>query len=171
MRSDYLNREEFEHILYSLTPPNRLALKISLATGLRISDVLSIRTKSLKNKYRRISITEMKTGKHRRLTIPRDLWNEMLEIAGKRYVFEHRTDPKRHRTRQAVWADLKRARRVFRLPKQLVLSPHSARKVKAVEYFHNHSIGELKNLYNHDNAEVTLLYALADTMTSRKFQT
>ena len=49
MRSDYIRREEFEHILAALTPPNRLAMRVSLATGLRIGDVLNLRTEQIVN--------------------------------------------------------------------------------------------------------------------------
>ena len=47
MRADHVPRDELAHILAALTPPNRLALEVSLATGLRIGDVLAPQTAKL----------------------------------------------------------------------------------------------------------------------------
>lgn len=167
MTTDYLKHSELSHVLACLTPPNRLALEIALATGLRISDVLNIKSSSLKNQCRRISVCELKTGKHRRLTIPAELWERMQKIKGSVYVFEHRYTAKKHRTRQAVWKDLKRACKAFRVDKKLCISPHTTRKVFAVEYAKKHDIKQLQRLYQHADIEVTLIYALADEITAR----
>lgn len=59
-RADYIAKQEFKHLLAALMPPNRLALEVSLATGLRISDVLNLRTERLEE---RMTIRELKTGK------------------------------------------------------------------------------------------------------------
>ena len=44
MRSEWIPKGEIEHILAALMPENRLACEISLFTGLRINDVLSLKT-------------------------------------------------------------------------------------------------------------------------------
>ena len=64
VRSDYCEVASFEHILSALMPPNRLALIVSLCTGLRIDDVLSLKTEQIKKG--RFTIKEMKTGKSRK---------------------------------------------------------------------------------------------------------
>jgi site-specific recombinase XerD len=88
-------------------------------------------------------------------------------MAGKIFVFEHRLDQHRSRTRQAVWKDLKRIARAFRLKPNL--APHSARKVWAVaQYRKNGSLARVQKLMNHSSASVTTLYALADQLTKRK---
>ena len=64
MRTDWLFKAELLHVLAALTPPNRLACEISLATGLRISDVLALtRDQAVDGRF---SIREQKTGKVRR---------------------------------------------------------------------------------------------------------
>lgn len=153
-----------EHVLYALTPQNRLICRVCLKTGLRLSDVLNLKTDRLS---KRMTIREQKTGKRKTFTLSEGLLNEMRSQAGRVFVFEHRTDENRHKTRQAVFADLKRASKAFRVKSNL--SPHSLRKIYAVELFRKY--GDLKrvqNALNHDNDVVTLIYALADELQRRK---
>lgn len=173
MRSDYIFREQFEHVLASLMPENRLALEISLSTGLRISDVLSLRSKTVFDAVNgRFTVREQKTSKNRRVYLPVELRKECLSIAGKLFVFEGRLDCEKHRTRQAVYKDLKRSAFLFRLDKRLQISPHSARKVYAVDKrLHGYSTSKLKSLLNHSDEAVTMVYAMADTLTSAKLGT
>lgn len=166
MRSDWLNVSDYEHILAALTPPNRLACEVSACTGLRISDVLNLRTHRLAE---RMTIRELKTGKSRRIRLPRQLLDRLVAGAGKIYAFEGRCDYRKHRTRQAVYKDIKRAAKLFRLPKNLQISPHSARKIYAVgEYKRTGSIKRVQELLNHTDEAVTMLYAMADVLSARK---
>lgn len=165
MRSDWLHTESLRHILAALTFENRLAIETSLATGLRIGDVLALKSSCLLKE--RFTIREEKTGKSRRIRLPQGLRDELLHIAGRFYVFEHRLDPRRHRTRQAVWKDMHRACELFRI-KHLVVTPHSARKVYAVSKYQNgYSLKKVQQLLNHTDEAVTMLYAMADTITER----
>ena len=165
MRTDYTSRESFEHILATLTPENRLALIVSMTTGLRIDDVLHLRTKDVvKGKF---TITEMKTHKRRRVSLSKALVDSLFYYSGRYYVFEHRLDEKKCRTRQAVFKDLKRACDVFRIS-EINLAPHSARKIFAVgEYQRTCKIETVKKLLNHSDEAVTMLYAMADVLTER----
>lgn len=52
-RADWIDREAMGHVLAALMPENRLAIEVAIATGLRISDVLSIETDKLRDKKRR----------------------------------------------------------------------------------------------------------------------
>lgn len=166
LRADYIPQAALEHILSALTTPNELALQVSLCTGLRIDDVLSLKTQQLKTN--RFTVTESKTMKRRKITLPVNLWNDLLMQAGKIYVFEGRTDPRKHRTRQAVYKDLKRAATLFRV-KNLQISPHSARKVYAVnKYQRTCRLDKVRELLNHSDEAVTMLYAMADAVTAAK---
>lgn len=165
-RADYIAKQEFKHLLAALMPPNRLALEISLATGLRISDVLNMRTAQLAE---RMTVRELKTGKNRRVRLPLELYQRCLSQAGKVWVFEGRTDWKKHRTRQAVYKDIKRTAALFRLPHGLQISPHTARKVYAVAaYQQSGSLRHVQQLLQHSDEAVTMLYAMADEMTARR---
>lgn len=165
MKSDYIFKQEFQHILAALTSENRLALETSLATGLRIGDILNLRAVQLKPRF---TLRESKTGKNRQIRLPNDLLDRLLSISGKIYVFEHRLDYHKHRTRQAVWKDLKRASKLFRIPSDLNLSCHSARKIYAVgQYKRTCDIRKVKELLNHSDEAVTYIYAMADVLTKR----
>ena len=99
MRSDWVNNDIMGHILSALMTPNRLALIVSLTTGLRIDDVLSLKASQLKT---RMTVTESKTKKKRTIRLSESLLDELLRISGKIWVFEGRCDARKHRTRQAV---------------------------------------------------------------------
>ena len=168
MRSDYIDPAVLDHILAALTPQNELAMRVALATGLRIGDVLAIKSEQVIH-GRRFTVREAKTGKARRVYIPEYLYERMLDTMGKHYVFEGRLDARKPRTRQAVWRDLRRAAAAFRCSEAVVLSPHSARKVFAVESFKRFgSPDKVQRLLNHGEQSVTMLYCLAEEVTRRK---
>lgn len=50
------------------------------------------------------------------------------------------------------------------------VSPHSARKVYAVNYYHSHGddIEATRRALNHDRESTTLIYALADLISERE---
>lgn len=153
------------HILAALTYENRLAIMVSLLTGLRIGDVLNLRSRDLIRD--RFTITEEKTLKRRTIRIPDKLRDELMSIAGKIYVFENRLSARKHRTRQAVYKDIKRAAKAFRIKNNI--SCHTARKIYAVnEYKKDFSVARVKKLLNHTNEAVTMIYAIADELTERK---
>lgn len=164
MRSEWVPKGEIEKVLAALEGENRLALEISLATGLRIGDVLALKTDKIK---RRFSIKEEKTGKTRNVYLPKELLERCLRIAGRYYVFEGRFDPRKHRTRQAVFKDLQKAAAAFRVKKHI--SPHSMRKIFAVDYYTKCvDIKKVQHLLNHSYEGVTYLYAMADCLDKRK---
>ena len=145
-------------MLYALTPANRLVCQVCLSTGLRVGDVLAIRTESLKKQF---TIIEQKTGKKKRIRLSEALYAELRAQAGEYYVFEHRTDPHRHRTRQAVYADVKRACKAFRLKANV--TPHSLRKAYAVKLMRKYGdIAKVREALNHESDLVTMLYAFSD---------
>lgn len=168
MRSDWVSPKVLDYIFTALTYQNELAMRVCLATGLRIDDVLSLKTKDL-CKGQRFTVKEMKTGKTRRVYLPRDLHDALLCNAGRYYAFEHRTDPKKHRTRQAVWKDIKRAAEAFRIKNAVNITPHTARKAYAVEAFKKYGKPEkVRDLLNHGDLAVTTLYLTAEAITRNK---
>ena len=164
MRTDWVARAEYDHLLAALMPPNRLALEIAEANGLRISDALSIRTTQL---ARRMTIRELKTGKTRRVYLSDELLFRARRMAGRKWVFEGRLDWRKHRTRQAVYKDLRRIAKMYRLRERV--GTHTARKIYAVAAYHRTgSISRVQQLLHHDREAVTVLYALADQLTARR---
>lgn len=167
MKTEYLLNQEVDRVLAALMPENRLAVRVSLRTGLRISDVLSLKPEQLAPQF---WITEGKTGKRRRVALPGPLLDDLRQNAGKYWVFPGR-DVKKHRTRQAVWHDIKRAAAAFRLPQNV--GTHSARKVYAVQLLHKYGdIDRVRKALNHSARypSTTLIYAAADALYEAKYR-
>lgn len=165
MKTEYLLDREVELVLAALTPENRLVMRTALQTGLRIGDCLALRPGSLKPHF---WVTERKTGKKRQVGLPEPLLSDLRASAGKYWVFPGR-NPHKPRTRQAVWKDVKRAAKAFRLEQNV--APHSARKVYAVKLLEKYGdIDRVRRALNHNSESVTLIYAMADKQLEAKFR-
>jgi integrase len=164
MRSEWAPKGEIEHILAALMPQNRLACEVSLITGFRINDVLALKPEQVKKQ--RFTIKEEKTGKSRTVRLPKEIVDRCLSCAGQHYVFEGRLNGREHRTRQAVFKDLRRVAKAFRVKEHL--TPHSLRKVYAVEEYAKHGdLKKVQKLLNHSSEAVTMLYAMANVIGKR----
>ena len=165
MRSQWVCRADFEHLLAGLMPENALALRVSEAYGVRIGDVLLMKRQHAESGY--WSFKEQKTGKRRIVRIGGTLQRQLLSISGRVFVFEHRLDWRQHRTRQAVYKDLTRIAKEFRLGG---VTPHTARKIYSVEQYRasGGNLKKVQRLLNHSDEAVTILYALADELSSAK---
>lgn len=165
MRTKAISEDEMEHVLRLLTPQNELVCRVCLAYGLRVGDVLRLRTRALKQ--RKITIREQKTGKRRVITLSDKLRRSLAVYAGDVYVFPSRCDPLRHRTRQAVWKDLRRAARALRMGAGV--GTHSMRKTAAVRrYAACGDMAAVQRLLNHSDVAVTMLYAMADFVSQKQ---
>ena len=163
MTTEYLLRREMDHVLAALTPSNRLVCRVCLQTGLRVGDVVSLKTRDLKGQF---WIVEAKTKKRRRVNLPRDLLNQITAQAGEVWAFPGRK-PGQHRTRQAVWADVKRAAKAFRIRQNV--APHSFRKVYAEELLRR--CGDVKRVQralNHSDCATTMVYVMAAELLDAK---
>ena len=159
--------EELGHVYAALMPANRLACQVAEATGLRIGDVLAIRSAQLRQ---RMTMTEAKTGKRKRIYLPKQLYDQVRAQAGEVWAFPSPRDPQKHRTRQAVWADIKRAAKAFRLPQNV--GTHSLRKVYAArEWERTGDIAAVAAALNHSPhyPATTMIYAMAAELYRRKY--
>ena len=163
MRTEYLLEREVEGILDLLTYENRLVMRTLLHTGLRIGDVLQLRPAQLKHNF---WVTEQKPGKRRQVGLPEQLLSDLRRSSDSNWVFPGAKSGK-HRTRQAVWKDVKRAAAAMRLTANA--APHSARKVYAVKLLEKYGdIDRVRRALNHGGMEVTLIYAMADKRLTAK---
>lgn len=161
MRTGVVLDRKMELVLALLMPENALVARVMLSTGLRVGDVLELTPEQIKPSTR---VRERKTGKVRTVRIPKSLCEEVMQRAGTVWAFPSPRDPMKHRTRQAVWADIKRAQKACRFT--VNLGTHSMRKAYAVKLMHRY--GDLERVQRalaHDRPEVTMLYALADKLT------
>lgn len=155
MITNALQSAEWRILERLLMPANALAVEVMLETGLRVSDVLNLRTEQLKST--RLTVCECKTGKTRLVTLSKSLLDRLKRQSGCIYVFESPQKAWKHRTRQAVWTDIKRAAKAMRI--DLNVAPHSARKTYACDmYRKTGDIKAVQALLNHDNVGTTVLY-------------
>ena len=165
MTTEYLLNKEVGHVLAALMPQNRLIVQVILHNGARLGDVLRLRTEQLKPSFWYV---EQKTGKRRRMGIPEPLLSAIKRQAGREWAFPGR-DGKTPKTRQAVWADMKRAQRAFRLPQNI--GTHSARKVYAVGLMRKYGdIEKVRRNLNHSSTAVTAVYVMADQLLEAKLK-
>lgn len=165
MKSDWISDQAVEHVLAALTPANCLACQISMATGLRIGDVLSLKKEQML--HERISIYEQKTNKIKRVYIPLQLRQQALMQSGPIYVFTSRLNGSKPRTRQAVYKDIRRAARAFRMEERV--SPHTMRKIWAVDRRKaGDSAAKIQKQLNHSSRAITEIYMLADELTRQR---
>ncbi len=163
IKTEYLLDREVEAVLRALTPSNALVCQVSLHTGLRIGDVLALRTEQIKPRF---WVTESKTGKRRMVGLPEELRKQILLQAGSVWAFPGRSGEK-PRTRQAVWKDVKRAAKAFRLPQNV--APHSFRKVYAVDLLEQYGdIKKVQRALNHGSETTTMIYAMAAELLKAK---
>lgn len=174
-RSSWVEPGPLGLVLAALMPANRLVMEVMIQTGLRVSDVLRLTRKQVERG--RFTVRELKTGKTRRIYLPRALQLRLLQQAGRLWCFEGRTDWRKPRSRQAVYKDVKRAAGMFartgKLERDRQVSPHSARKVYAVEkYRETGSLEKVGQALNHDpgHIAVTMLYALSDKVSAKELE-
>lgn len=176
MTTEYILNREVDRVLSALTPVNALIIRAQLETGLRIGDVLKLEYWQLKNCF---SVVETKTGKSRKVGMTTQLIEDIRSAAWRRgprqaildaregkctyWAFPSPVDWRKHRTRQGVWKDVKRAAKAFRLKANV--GTHSMRKVYAVELLKKYGdIERVRRALNHEDVNVTLIYAIADQL-------
>lgn len=163
MTTEYLYQKEIDRVLAALMPQNQLIVRVMLHTGMRLSDALELRSEGLSTSG---WYTERKTGKKRRYGLPKPLLEAIQEQAGPEWAFPGRKRGT-HKTRQAVWKDINRAAKAFRLPQ--TVGAHSFRKVYAVRLMRKYGkLEKVRQNLNHSSSSVTAIYAMADTLLERK---
>ena len=158
MKSDFVEQAVFERIFPYMTPDNRRAISLSLQTGIRIGDIVKLRRKDLNRKTGVLKFTASKTGKSGEVRLSWEVVEQLIKNSGKTYLFEGKSVNK-HRTRQAVWADVKRATERAGIT-GVNITPHSARKTFAVNDFRRlGNLEEVREHLQHANLALTEYYA------------
>lgn len=165
MRTDYIDRKLYDKLYILMSYDNALALRCSLETGMRIGDVLKLKRSDISG--RTITYIAEKTGKKGKAVISQDLANRLLRREFSEWIFPHRLKADKHRTRQAVWKDVKKAaarlKELGELGDQNV-APHSGRKTFAVDDFKSHGLPHTQRALQHDSKGTTMIYAFADEL-------
>lgn len=148
MRTRPISPKELRSLLRILPPAGALAVRISADTGLRISDVLTIRAGDIAPIMR---VTERKTGKSRKIRLrPATL------KAAKQYA-AHGHELLIPYNRSTIYRQVKQA--AAELGYEHV-SMHSIRKLYARQYCREHGLAATQHELQHDYLSTTLLYVL-----------
>lgn len=148
--ADYL-REKSER--------NYIMFMIGIYSGLRISDILKLRVRDVRNRDR-IMIREKKTGKERRVPVnkalKKDLDKYVEEMHDYEYLIKSRKDRNKPITRQQAWTILQTAGEKFGVQK---IGTHTMRKTFGYHmYQQTHDIVAIQKILNHATQEYTLRY-------------
>ena len=138
-----------------------LPLWVSLETGLRIGDVVKLRKQNLQADG--LHYKAQKTGKNGVAKVSAELRKELSRRRGK-WLFPSPYKAGKHITRQCAWARIKAACKKAGLDPDGV-SPHSLRKVFAVELYREKGFRAVQEALQHRNAATTEIYSFADWST------
>lgn len=148
---------------------NGLLFAFGIYTGLRISDILSIKVRQVRNQ-RYISIREKKTGKEKNIPINRFLKQcidaYIVDMKNYEYLFygRKRTLPM---TRQQAYNILSNAAEKFGIQS---VGTHTLRKTFGYHmYQKTHDVAMLMDIFNHSDPGVTLRYIGVNQDTRDKF--
>lgn len=162
MRSRYLDAVEIQVLRDALTPAEWLPLCVALQTGLRVGDIVKIRTRDLTENG--VHYTAQKTGKRGFAQLDADTIARMRKQARYGWCFPSPKAKGKHLTRQAVWHRIKRAAKSACIGAEGV-SPHALRKSFAVLLMESRGMDAVQKALQHDRRDVTELYALSDWLS------
>ena len=163
MKSKYIDENELAILQEIATSREFLPLAVSLETGLRIGDVLKLKHEDIQ--YSCINFVAQKTGKAGKARISRALARDLIRPNGSEWCFPGR-DKKYPLTRQAVWARVKRICARAGIDPDGI-SPHSMRKVFAVELYKEEGAEAARRALQHSDLRTTELYVLSDWLTGK----
>lgn len=158
MRSSYIEKGAFERLLSSMPIKTALAVRVCLETGIRVGDCVALRQCNIVGQT--LTYKAQKTGKKDKKTLTRALVRDLREYGGTDLIFESKRSKSGHISRQTVYKGVKRAARLA--GETANVTPHSARKIYAVEMRKAVGMKETQRLLQHSNAETTALYAFSD---------
>lgn len=163
MKSRYIDDIDLEFIRSAMTESEFLPFLVALETGLRIGDVLGLKHTDIRKGN--VYFTAQKTGKRGVAKISKGLELALKKANGSVYCFPGR-DKRKPLTRQAAWARIKKACERCGLDSEGV-SPHSLRKVFAVDTFKTEGAEQARRALQHSDLRTTELYILSDWTTGK----
>jgi integrase len=160
VKSKYIEDDEIEKLRVNLDLHAWLPLWLALETGLRVGDVVALRRASLKDDG--IHYRAQKTKKCGVAPLSAEL-RKQLPKRGK-WLFPSPYKAGEHITRQCVWARIKRAAKRAGVNPEGI-SPHTLRKVFAVELYRERGFKAVQTALQHTNGATTEIYSFADWST------
>ena len=160
MRVYSIDKAKENQFIKRLNYNYKLIYQVGAATGLRVTDIVSLEKNILEKKEP--TIKEQKTGKSKRIYIPAKLKKELIEYSSynKKYIFESKSSSG-HITRQAVHKHFKKIAAEIRADENI--GTHSMRKRYALKlYEKGKSLKYIQNKLNHKNLGDSLLYLIKE---------
>jgi len=156
------DREKLEEMKMELLKTgykNYLMFVIGINTGLRISDILELKVKDLKDKTH-IKIIEQKTNKIKRFLINSSLKGEIDKyintMSDEEYLFQSRKGENKPISRVQAYRILNSAAEHVELQE---VGTHTLRKTFGYwHYKQNKDVALLQQIFNHSSPSVTLRY-------------
>lgn len=161
-----VDEEKKQYFVNLLNYEYRLIYRLGCSTGLRISDIVQMKKNRLDLKEP--TIKEQKTGKSKRIYIPKKLRDELKRYskANKEYIFESVTSASGHITRQAVWKQFKKCAKIAGIEENI--GTHTMRKNHAQKLLKKgKGYKYIKNKLNHSSLADTLLYLITEEKTTK----
>lgn len=171
VKAHYIKPDIMARFRRDLPKKHRLIFDIGIATGLRVSDIISLRREVLE--IEKPTIKEIKTGKSKRIYIPRKLRRELIKYCesdkGKEFIFFSDKSKSGHISRQAVFKVFKRVAKIYDIDSgPWNVGTHSMRISYACKLMEKgKSLKYIKSKLNHSKEADTLLYIL-DFFQNRK---
>ncbi len=160
MKADYVSPQLWKWLYSNMCYENALAVRVSLETGLRIGDVVSLPREAIKGGE--LHYYAKKTKKEGVCRISNDLARRLQTIRSDVFIFSGAKEGK-HRTRQAVYKDVKKVAKKYGIKENV--TPHSARKTYGAEKYHSEGLKAVQRDLQHDSEVTSLIYALSDKIT------
>lgn len=156
---DYQKIEQVKKLLKSKSERNYIMFVLGLNTGLRISDLINIKVKHVRDRNH-IVITEKKTGKDKRILITdslkKDLKGYIENLEDEDYLIPSRQGNNKPICRHTAYKILKQVAKECGLRE---IGTHTLRKTFGYHFYRKyHNIALLMDLFNHSSEKITLRY-------------
>lgn len=168
MTTDYITPTEAAELIDALPYEYKPILRIAADTGYRIGDICAMKWSDIDWEEQNVTLVEEKTGKERTAGLCPSLLEHLQKHKNRQSLFEVYVfpgNPKSHVNRATVWRWVKKTWGLLYPDSERVISPHSLRKMYAVEQRkRGKSIWDIKTDLNHERDDVTIKYAFADML-------
>jgi integrase len=163
MKSKFIDSPELRELKEHIDAEAWLPLWVSLETGLRIGDVVKLKGGNVREDG--IHYKAKKTNKNGVAKISAEL-RRALPKSKTKWLFPSPYKHGAHITRQCVWSRIKRAAKNAGVDADGI-SPHSMRKVFAVELYREKGFKAVQDALQHSNSATTEIYSFADWETGK----
>ena len=148
---------EIKNTLLKKSKRNYMIFVLGVNTGLRVSDLVKLKVKDVKD-HEHIIITEKKTGKDKRIlitpTLKKEIKGYIINLYDDDYLIQGRG--KNPLSRFMVYKILKAAAKECGLRE---IGTHTLRKTFGYHFYYKYkNIAMLMDLFNHSSEKVTLRY-------------